>query len=331
MGKRTATLIGLAVVSILALALPGHADAPRTISVATLAPPGSTWMRVFDAWNRELRRRSGGSLRLRFYAGGVQGDESEVIRKMRNGRLDAAAVTGVGLGEIYRPSLVYELPGLFDSYAQLDRARDALQPEMDAAFEQAGFRMLGWADVGISRVFSTKRVASVADLARTHPWGWRDDHIIPAYLQAAHASPVSLGVPDVLGALQTNRIDTIVTPPVAAVSLQWASRVSFMTDMPTSMTIGGTVLTKRAWDSLTPEQQAILSETSVQFHALMRRNLRRDEQQALQALAQRNIETVPVTPAQRQEWKRLATQVRRRLAGQIAEQALIDRVQSLAR
>src|SRR5688500_10263759 len=64
----------------------------RTISVATLAPPGSTWMRVFESWNREVRRRSNKSLQMRFYSGGVQGDEAEVIRKIRNGRLDAAAV-----------------------------------------------------------------------------------------------------------------------------------------------------------------------------------------------------------------------------------------------
>src|SRR5262245_66536444 len=74
------------------------AAATRTVTLATLAPPGSTWMRVFDAWNREVRRRSNQGLQMRIYAGGVQGDEAEVIRKIRNGRLDAGAVTAVGLG-----------------------------------------------------------------------------------------------------------------------------------------------------------------------------------------------------------------------------------------
>lgn len=330
MGKRLALYL---VVGILLLAVPGHAQdaAPtKTISIATLAPPGSTWMRVFDAWNREVRRRSGGSLQFRFYSGGVQGDEAEVIRKMRNGRLDGGAVTAVGLAEVYRPAIVYELPLLFASYEQLDRARTALQPDMDLAFSRAGYIMLGWADVGIARVFSTQRIASPTDLARTHAWGWREDPIVPAYLRAAHATVVPLGVPDVLGALQTNRIDTLITPPVAAVSLQWASRVRYMTDIGQNMTIGGTVMSKRTFDQLTPEQQTILRETATQFHALARRNLRRDEDLAVRALAQRNIQVVPVSPAQREEWKRLAAGVRRQLAGQIADQALIDRIQSLA-
>jgi TRAP-type C4-dicarboxylate transport system substrate-binding protein len=86
--------------------------APKVLSIATLAPPGSTWMKVFDAWNREVRRRSDKSLELRFYAGGVQGDESEVIRKIRSGRLDGAAVTAVGLAQIHRPALVFQMPGI---------------------------------------------------------------------------------------------------------------------------------------------------------------------------------------------------------------------------
>src|SRR5512134_317052 len=149
MGKRSALCL---VLGLLSVAVPSHAQnapQPRTLSIATLAPPGSTWMRVFDAWNRELRRRTGGTLQFRFYAGGVQGDEAEVIRKMRNGRLDGAAVTAVVLGEVYRPAIVYELPGLFANYSQLDAARNALQPEMDQAFSRAGYVMLGWADVGV--------------------------------------------------------------------------------------------------------------------------------------------------------------------------------------
>ena len=96
------------------------APATKTLSIATLAPPGSTWMKVFDAWNREIRRRSNGSLQLRFYPGGVQGDESEVIRKIRNGRIDGAAVTAVGLAQIHRPALVFQMPGILRTYAQLD-------------------------------------------------------------------------------------------------------------------------------------------------------------------------------------------------------------------
>lgn len=324
----------IAAMALLAVDL-GATDAQetgaRTISLATLAPPGSTWMRVFEAWNRELRRRSNQSLQFRIYGGGVQGDESEVIRKIRSGRLDAGSVTAVGLAQIHRPALVFQMPGILRTYEQLDRAREALASEMDQGFTAAGFHHLGWADVGQSRIFSTQRTVSPADFAQRHPWVWRDDLVIPTFYNVVRSNPVPLQVPEVLGAIQTGRVDTVITPPVPCLALQWCSRLTHMTDMPMTIVLGGTVIGQRQWESLSEEHRTILSETAAQFHQLARRNLRRDEQEALRTLGERGTTIDPVTDAQRQEWMGIAAQIRQRLVGQIAEQALIDRVAAFGR
>lgn len=310
----------------------GAAQTPptTTVSFATLAPPGSTWMRVYDSWTREVRRRSNQTLTLRFYSGGVQGDEAEVIRKIRNGRLDGAGVTAVGLGQIYRPALVFQMPGILRTYEQLDRARDGLAAEMDAGFSGAGFKLLGWADVGQARLFSTAPIHVPADLASRKPFAWRDDSVLPMLYTIVRSNPVRLQLPEVLGALQTNRIDTLITPPVPCVQLQWCSRLTHMMDSPLSIILGGTVMSKAKWDTLTPENQVILRETGAQFHALARRNLRNDERTALTTIASRGIISVAITPAQKALWETLGGQVRQRLTGQIADAALVTRVAGFA-
>jgi TRAP-type C4-dicarboxylate transport system substrate-binding protein len=277
-----------------------------------------------------VRRRSNQTLQLRFYAGGVQGDEAEVIRKLRNGRLDGGAVTAVGLSQIHRPALVFQLPGMFASYGQLDHAREALMTEMGGQFEHAGFQLMGWADVGVTRVFSNGPVHTPNDLVARHPWQWRDDAVMPAFFQVIHANPVVLQVPEVLGAMQTNRVDTVVSSPVAAFALQWASRVTHMTDQDVNITIGATIFGQQQWATLSPEHQTILRETAGQFHALARRNLRNDERAAIASLPTHNITVVPVTPAERAQWEAAFTQTRQRLTGQIADAAFIARVQQLA-
>jgi TRAP-type C4-dicarboxylate transport system substrate-binding protein len=303
----------------------------KTLSIATLAPPGSTWMKVFEAWNREVRRRSNKTLELRFYAGGVQGDESEVIRKIRSGRLDGAAVTAVGLAQIYRPSLVFQMPGILKNYQQLDAARAALTPEMNPKFAESGFQMLGWADVGQSYVFSTQPVMRPADLATRKPWVWRDDLVVPALFKVVKSNPVPLQLPEVLGALQTNRIDTVLATPVAAVALQWQTRLTNMLDFPLTVVIGGTVLGQKQWESLTPEQKTILSETSAQFHALARKNLRADEEKALASIKERNVKVATPSEADKAEWLKVGAEVRKALTGQIADQALVDRVMAFSK
>jgi TRAP-type C4-dicarboxylate transport system substrate-binding protein len=303
-----------------------RAQATRTISLATLAPPGSTWARVFDAWNREIRTRSGGSLQLRVYGGGVQGDEAEVIRKIRSGRLDAGAVTAVGLAQIHRPALVFQMPGILRTYAQLDHARDALAPDMDAGFTSGGFHLLGWADVGQARIFSTQATVQPSDFASRHPFVWRDDLVLPTLYEQIHTNPVPLQLPEVLGAIQTGRVDTAIVPPVAALALQWSTRLNHMTDLPLTIVLGGTVMGNTQWTALTEEQRTIMTETGAQFHTLARRNLRRDETTALHSLTEHGVTVDAVTPAQQAEWLALGGRIRTALAGQVADQALIDRV-----
>ncbi|MEI8259514.1 MAG: TRAP transporter substrate-binding protein DctP, partial [Deltaproteobacteria bacterium] len=168
------------------------APAARTLTLASLAPSGSTWMRALEAWNRELRRRSGGQLSFRLYPNGVQGDESEIVRKIRAGRLDAGAMSAVGLAQIHRPTLAFQLPGLFDDYAQLDRSRAALRPELDAAFDHAGYTLLGWGDVGNDRPFATREVRTPAAFARTRAFVWRDDPIGRALVAEIGAQGVEM-------------------------------------------------------------------------------------------------------------------------------------------
>lgn len=334
MKKRAYVLLALCLAALsgaTVVAQTAPAPTTKTISIATLAPPGSTWMRVFDAWNRDVRRRSNNTLQFKFYAGGVQGDEAEVIRKIRSGRLDGAAVTAVGLSQVYRPALVFQLPGLLRTYAQLDTVRTSLNTEMDTGFAGAGFKLLGWGDVGQSRLFSKSPVKTPGDLANKKPWVWRDDLILPAFFQVVRSNPVPLQIPEVLGALQTNRIDTVLTAPTPCVALQWCSKMTHMMDMPLAIVIGGTVISKRTWDSLTEEQRVIMNETSAQFHTLARRNLRRDETQALTNLTSHGMISVPVSDAEKAQWNQKATETRGRLAGQIGDASLIARVTQLAR
>jgi TRAP-type C4-dicarboxylate transport system substrate-binding protein len=332
--RRATPLLLAAFVVLFALAPEGALDAQdtppasgtaRTLGIATLAPPGSVIVRGLEAWNRELRRRTGGSLQFRFYTGGVQGDDPEVVRKIRSGRLDGGTLTSTGLAQIYRPALVFQMPGTFLHYEQLDAARAALQPEIDAGIIAAGFRMLGWSDVGQARLFSQRRIARPSEMAGTHLWQRDDDVILPALVSRVHASPVELGVPEVLGALQTHRIDTFLAPPAVAIALQWSGHAQYVNEIPMSIIIGGMVLSESVFQSLTAEQQAVLRETGEQFHALGRRNSRRMETESIHALGEHGIQVVTTTEAERNEWRELGRQVREATASQIASPDLVAR------
>jgi TRAP-type C4-dicarboxylate transport system substrate-binding protein len=325
MARRLAWLALLAVL-VLALDVRAQEAAPvRTLSYATLAPHGSVVVRGIEAWSRELRRRSGGTLQWRVYPGGVQGDEPEVVQKIRTGRLDAGTVTSTGLSLIHRPALVLQLPGTFYRREQLDAARRALGPEIEAGMLAAGFRMLGWADVGRPHIFSRRAIRRPEDFAQAHVWVRSDDLVLPAFYEIVPSHTVVLSVPEVLGALTSRRVDTFLAPPAVALALQWSPHVTHMNDMPLGFLIGGSVISERAFGALTPEQQALVLETAQQFHGLSRRGAERAEREAIAALRTRGITIVEARVADLEPWVEVGRRLRARVGPQIAGPDLLAR------
>ena len=319
----------LAALASAALSLsPVTARAQRTLSMATLAPSGSLPMRVFDAMNRELRRRTAAGVAFRWYGGGIQGDESEVVRKIRSGRLDGAALSATGLAQVFRPVLAFQLPAVFRTPEGFMRAFTALRPELEAGFERAGFTILSLSPATGPRMFSTREIRTPEDLRAARPWRWPDDPILPELYAATGATGVPLALPEVLGALQTRRVDTVFAPPAAAIALQWSGQVRFMSERPSSGSMAAMVLSRRAAQSLTPAQRATIAEVIAQASAIYRPAFLRADGDAVRALERRGVRAVPLTEPERQRWTAVFARVRSRVAATLPDPAWLQRVQS---
>src|SRR6188768_1388205 len=122
--------------------------ASKKLRIATLAPKGSSWAKAFEKTAREVKEKTDGEVEIKIYDGGVMGDEGAMIRKMRHGQLDGAAVTSVGLGKINAQMLMLQLPLLFKDYAQLDYVRAQMSTTFEAMLEAEGFKFGAWGDVG---------------------------------------------------------------------------------------------------------------------------------------------------------------------------------------
>ena len=119
----------------------------KTLKIATLAPKGSAWMNLFEEAARNIKTRTKGRVKFRYFAGGKAGDERDTIRKVRLGQLHGTAVTSVGLGQIYPDLRVLELPFMFENNAELDHVRRKLANEFESALEKRGYVLIGWGDV----------------------------------------------------------------------------------------------------------------------------------------------------------------------------------------
>src|SRR5215471_18875026 len=162
-----AAALALAVVVVVAVGAGVAQAEPVEIKIATLAPEGSAWAKIMAEGGRRMEEKTNGRIRVKYFFSGQQGDERDVVRKMKLGQIDGAALTAVGLGLIKSDVRVLELPFLFKSDRQLDYVRDKMAPDFEQQFLNAGYVLLSWGDVGWVHLFTNQPINGVADLGKS--------------------------------------------------------------------------------------------------------------------------------------------------------------------
>jgi len=232
------------------------------IKFASIAPEGTSWATIMRAMDEEVRVATNNQVGFKFYLGGVQGDEPDVLRKMRFGQLHAAGFTGVGIGEILPSMRILELPFLFKTKDEVDFILDKFTDYYDSEFRKKGYVLLGWTEVGSVYFYSNIPLTSSEDIRNSKLWAWQGDPLASALVDAFGVTPVLLSVPEVLTAMQTGMINTLYCAPMAAVSMQWFTRVKYMYPEPITNSMGAVLLSKKLFDKIPAEHQETLLNIS---------------------------------------------------------------------
>ncbi|MBI2192955.1 MAG: TRAP transporter substrate-binding protein DctP [Planctomycetes bacterium] len=308
-------------VILLASALDG-----QTLKFATLAPEGSTWMKVMTALDQEVRKGTQGRVSFKFFAGGVKGDEKSVLRQMKLGVVDSAGLAGLGLGDILPDARALDIPFLLRTDEEVDLVYEKLFPRFAGSLEKEGYVLLGLSEVGFVHFFSQKPVRKMEDLRATKCWMWSGDPLAEVALKKLGVSPIPLSLADVLTALQTGVIDTFYSPPLGAIALQWFTRVKYFQEFPMTHSTGGLVVTLKAFQKLKPEDQNLLRAAARRRMQELVKLTRKESQEALAALKKAGIEFIPPPDAEeRKRFERIGEEIRTELTGPVySKEALAE-------
>jgi len=246
--------------AVLAATVFVHGAEAATLKIATVTPEGSQWMQEMRASAKEIRERTDGRVDIKYYGGGVMGNDAKVLGRIRIGALQGGAFTPTSLSAIYPDLNLYGLPMVFDSEDEAAYVRERMDEELEAGLESAGYVNFGFAAGGFAVVMSNTPVRSLDDLRGKRIWVPEGDQISYASMEALSLSPVTLPLTDVLTGLQTGLIDIVAISPIGALVLQWHTKVKYMTELPLVYTLGFMAIQKKAFDKLSDADQAIVRE-----------------------------------------------------------------------
>lgn len=309
--KRKASSLLLA---LMAFALLDSPALSQTLKIATLVPDGTVWMREMRKSAETIKERTGGKVRFKFYPGGVMGNDKSVLRKMRVGQLQGGAVSAVVLADIYPDSQIYGLPMLFGSYDEVDYVRSRMDRQMMKGLEQRGYVAFGIVEGGFAYLMSKRPVLKVEDLKGLKIWVPEGDPISRIFFEAAGRSPIPLALSDVLTGLQTGLIETVGTPAIGAIALQWHTAVKYLTDTPLMYTYGMLVIDRRAFMRLRPEDQVIVREVLGERIVELNKQNRKDNIKAKKVLSNHGITFVRPSQEDLDQLRSISAEATRRLA-----------------
>jgi TRAP-type C4-dicarboxylate transport system substrate-binding protein len=297
------------------------------LRLATLAPRQSGLGKAFQVLRKELRELTDGDVELKMYHGGVAGDEETVVRKMRVGQLDGALLTSTGLGALVPQVLVLQAPGLIRSYPVLDDVRDDLAPQFDAMFDKAGYTLVSWGDSGQVRIFSKHKIQHPDDLRGVRPWVWRGSITMRAFIEAAGANGVVLGLPEVFGALQTGMVDTVIASSTGVLAFQWHTRLKTITKPGGGIVVGAYVIRKDRLEALPKVARDHIINSAKEHAQEFREGGRKLDDDASKALADR-LKVVNLWRNQH-AWEAVQRDARAALAGRLYPKSLLARVEEI--
>lgn len=277
----------------------------QTFKIATIVPDGTRWMKEMRRGADEIKHHTQGRVRFRFYPGGVMGNDSSVLRKIRIGQLHGGALTGGGLSEIYPDSQIYNMPFAFNSYDEVDYVRAKMDSQIINGLKEKGFISFGLSEGGFAYLMSNNPLQCIEDLKHQKVWSPQGDRISRAAFESIGVSPIPLPLTDVLTGLQTGLINTIASPPIGAIALQWHTRVKYLADIPLLYLYGTLVVKRKTFEKLSPQDQKTVHDImSKTFRNISKQN-RKDNEGARQALRNQGIKFIVPGDCNGQQWDKI--------------------------
>lgn len=306
------------------------AEKTYMIKFATVAPDGSIWVNYMRNLDKRLRSKSQGKIGFRIYAGGIAGDELDVLKKIRIGQIHCTAFSGVGITEILPMWRIMDLPFLFRNTDEVRLVHSELDPLFKEEFRKKGFEYITWAEVGDVYLFSKKEIKNRNDFKGLKIWTWSGDPVSKKTFTMMGSIPISLSITDVTTAINTNMIDTVYAPPIGALSMQWNEKMNHMTGFPIAHSTGAILISKEYFDNIPEELSKLFNDEFKISMTELSSALNKQADESIKIICQKGIK-LSAKPGVKElaEFNILHNEIANSLKGEIFPEALLLKVYNI--
>ncbi|MBI4209653.1 MAG: TRAP transporter substrate-binding protein DctP [Deltaproteobacteria bacterium] len=275
-------------------------SAPLVFKFSTLAPEGTSWINLWREMASAIETESNDRIKMVTFAGGVVGDEPDMVRKMRLGQIHMIGVTVNGIRNMVPEMDAFQLPFLFEDENQVDFVRQKMRPTIDKLFIKHNYKLLIWVDNGFMNFYSKNPFRTPEELAQQKVWVWSGDPIPTEIFKSLGVSPIPTDVPSVLSSLQTGLLNAVYTSPLACVALQWCSEAKYATLIKMRYETAVIAMPLPLWQAIPKNLQQILQRNFNQYSPRFFETVWKDHHASIEVMKENGIAVVDLSPRERE-------------------------------
>lgn len=308
----------------MALALPAAA---REFRSADVHPADYPTVMAVKFIGEQLAAQTDGRLGVKVYPNGALGTERDTIEQLKIGGLDMMRINVAPLNNVVAETIVPALPFLFRSEDHMHAVLDGpIGEQILAAMEAQGLIGLAFYDSGARSLYAAEKpVKNLADVAGMKIRVQQSDLFV-AMVEALGANPTPMPYGEVYTALKTGIVDAAENNFPSYESSRHFEAAKYYTMTEHSMAPEVLVFSKVVWDTLTPEDQALIRKTAKESVPYMRKLWDEREAKARQTVEAGGAEIIVLED--RQAWVDAMQPVYAKFAATPELQTLVEQVQA---
>jgi len=302
---------------------------PAVIKIATLAPDGTAWAELASKIKRDIESATSGRVRVILYLGGVMGNDKDTVRKLRLGQLQGGGFSAEGTFLACPETGVMQLPYLVDSYEKADRARELIRPDLDAAAQKNGFKLLCFIEQGYDALYSKDfPIRKPEDMKKVRTYAWSGP-IEEEMLKALGTSPFAIGAAESVAALRSGIVNTAPAPAQWVLGTQEYTFLKYINLHNWHYMPAAIVLTQKAFASISSEDQRAVLEIGKRYEPLFVKEARESERKCYEAFQEYGMQMVTLNPQEEALFRKKTRPVWDKLVGRYYSKEMLKKIEAL--
>jgi tripartite ATP-independent transporter DctP family solute receptor len=257
--------------AVLALAAMAAPSVAREFRAADTQSEDYPTVQALNYMGKLIAERTNGRHQIKVFHSRQLGEEKETIAQTRAGAIDLNRTNVAPLGEFVPLANILAMPFLFRSVDHLHAVLDGkIGQDILDSFTDRGFVGLTYYDSGARSIYDSVRpIKSIADM-KGLKIRVQQSELMVRMIRALGGEPVEMPYGQVLTGLATKLIDGAENNWPSFVTTGHYKYAGYYTLTEHTMSPEVLVMSRKAWDSLTPEDQKIFKQAAIESNAFMR-------------------------------------------------------------